>query len=143
MTTQPMSESTVDVSVPRFNQAVVAALTALGFVLQQPWLVVVTFAVLAVSWAAGPAGAPLTQLYVRLIRPRIQPDGPDEFESAAPPRFAQLIGTGFLGAASFALVAGWTIIGWALTVVVAALAALAAVARICVGCILYERAVAR
>jgi hypothetical protein len=143
MTPQPISESTVDVNVPRFNQAVVAVLTALGFVLQQPGLIVVTFAVLAVSWAAGPSVAPMTQLYVRLLRPRIQPDGPDEFEPAAPPRFAQLIGTVFLGAASFALVAGWTFIGWAFSLVVTALAALAAAARICVGCMVYERAVAR
>lgn len=142
MTPQPMSESTVDVNVPRFNQAVVAVLTALGFVFQQPWLVVVTFAVLAISWA-GPAVAPLTQLYVRLVRPRIQPDGPNEFEPAAPPRFAQLIGTVFLGAASFALVAGWTLIGWALSLIVMALAALAAATRICLGCIVYERTVAR
>ncbi len=142
MTPQPMSESTVDVNVPRFNQAVVAVLTALGFVFQQPWLVVVTFAVLAISWA-GPAVAPLTQLYVRLVRPRIQPDGPNEFEPAAPPRFAQLIGTVFLGAASFALVAGWTLIGWALSLIVTALAALAAATRICLGCIVYERTVAR
>jgi hypothetical protein len=138
-----MSESTVDVNVPRFNQAVVALLTALGFVLQQPWLIVVTFAVLAISVAAGPNAAPLTQVYVRMIRPRIQPDGPDEFEPAAPPRFAQLIGASFLGAASFSLVAGWTIVGWAFSLIVTVLAALAAATRICVGCIVYERAVAR
>ena len=143
MTSQPASETTVDVNVPRFNQAVVASLTAIGFVFQQPWLVVVTFAVLALSWSAGPAGAPFTQLYVRIIRPRLQPDGPDEFEPAGPPRFAQLIGTVFLGAASFSLIAGWTTLGWALTLVVTALAALAAATRICVGCLLYERTVAR
>ncbi len=143
MTSQPASETTVDVNVPRFNQAVVASLTAIGFVFQQPWLVVATFAVLALSWSAGPAGAPLTQLYVRIIRPRLQPGGPDEFEPAGPPRFAQLIGTVFLGAASFSLIAGWTTLGWTLTLFVTALAALAAATRICVGCLLYERTVAR
>ena len=143
MKPEPSTESTVDVNVPRFNQAVVALLTALGFVLAQPWLVVTTFAILAVSWTGGPSVAPLTQLYVRIVRPRLQPGGPIEFEPAAPPRFAQLIGTIVLGAASFALVAGWETIGWALTLVVTALAALAASTRICVGCILYERAVLR
>lgn len=137
------SESTVDVNVPRFNQGVVAALTALGFVLQQPWLIVTTFAILAVSWFAGPSVAPLTQLYVRLIRPRVQPEGPTEYEPAAPPRFAQLIGAGFLGAASFSLVAGWSALGWALTLIVTALATLAAATRICVGCIVYERVAVR
>lgn len=143
MNPQPSTESTVDVNVPRFNQGVVALATALGFVLAQPWLVIATFAILAVSWAAGPALAPLTQLYVRVVRPRVQPEGPTEFEPAAPPRFAQLIGTIFLGFASFALVAGWEALGWALTLVVTALAALAAATRICVGCMLYERAVIR
>ncbi len=137
------TESTVDVNVPRFNQAIVALLTALGFVFGQQWLVVATFAILAVSWAAGPTIAPLTQLYTRVVRPRVQPDGPTEFEPAAPPRFAQLIGAVFLGGASFALVAGWETFGWALTLVVTALATLAAATRICIGCILYERAVVR
>lgn len=143
MNQESSTESTVDVNVPRFNQAAVAILTALGFVLGEPWLVVATFAILAVSWTAGPTVAPLTQLYVRFIRPRLQPDGPTEFEPAAPPRFAQLIGAVFLGVASFALVAGWDTIGWALTLVVTALATLAATTRICVGCILYERSVIR
>ena len=143
MNPKPSTESTVDVNVPRFNQAVVALATALGFVLAQPWLVVAMFAILAVSWTAGPALAPLTQLYVRVVRPKVQPEGPTEFEPAAPPRFAQLIGTVFLGAASFALVAGWETLGWSLTLVVTALAALAATTRICVGCILYERTVVR
>ncbi len=143
MNSHSHTEPTVDVNVPRFNQAVVAALTALGFVLQQPWLVVVTFAILAISWSAGPAAAPLTQLYVRFIRPRIQPGGPSEFEPAAPPRFAQLIGAAFLGVASFSLVAGWEAAGWTLTLIVTALAALAAATRICVGCMLYERAATR
>ena len=137
------TESTVDVNVPRFNQASVALLTALGFVFGQPWLVVATFAILAVSWTAGPTVAPLTQLYVRVVRPRIQPAGPTEFAPAAPPRFAQLIGAMLLGVASFALVAGWQTLGWALTLIVTALATLAAATRICVGCMLYERAVVR
>ena len=122
MNPEPSTESTVDVNVPRFNQAVVALLTAFGFVLAQPWLVVMTFAILAVSWTAGPSVAPLTQLYVRVV-PRRLADGN---EPAAPPRFAQLIGAVFLGVASFALVAGWETLGWALTLVVTALATLAA-----------------
>lgn len=143
MNPEPSTESTVDVNVPRFNQAVVALLTALGFVFAQPWLVVATFAILAVSWTAGPTVAPITQLYVRVVRPQLHPEGPTEFEPAAPPRFAQFIGAIILGVASFALIAGWETFGWALTLVVTALAALAAATRICVGCILYERAVMR
>lgn len=133
--------SMVDVNVPRFNQSLVALFTGAGFLLDQPILVALTFAVLAVSVVGGPRAAPFTRLYVGLIRPRLQPDGPTEFEPAAPPRFAQMLGTGFLGAATLALYAGSSTLGWSLTLVVTALAALAATARICVGCLIYERAV--
>ena len=141
-----MSASTtsmVDVNVPRFNQAAVAGLTAVAFFADRPWLVALTFVVLAVSWLGGPSVAPLTRLYVSYVRPRLQPQGPAEFEPADPPRFAQMLGTVFLGAGTLALYAGQDALGWGLTLVVTALATLAAAARICVGCILYERAVRR
>jgi hypothetical protein len=135
--------SMVDVNVPRFNQGLVAVLTALAFFADIPWLVAITFLVLALSWLGGPSVAPFTRLYVGLVRPRIQPRGPTEFEPAEPPRFAQMLGTVFLGAATGALYAGQEALGWSLALVVTALATLAATARICVGCILYERTVGR
>ncbi|MFP5330892.1 MAG: DUF4395 domain-containing protein [Acidimicrobiia bacterium] len=137
-----MSSTTtmVDVNVPRFNQALVAVLTAVAFIFDQPALVGATFVVLLVSLVGGPRVALFTRVYVGLIRPRLQPDGPTEFEPAAPPRFAQLLGTLFLGGASVALIGGATALGWTLTLVVTALAALAATTRICVGCLIYEKA---
>lgn len=137
------SISTVDVNIPRFNQAMVAALTGVAFVIQSSALVAVTFLLLVVSWAGGPRLAPLTQLYVRAVRPRLDPRGPTEFEPAAPPRFAQQVGSLFLGAATISLAAGWEALGWGLVLVVTALAALAATTRICVGCIVYDKVVAR
>lgn len=137
------AEPTVDINIPRFNQAMVAAFTAVAFVVQRPWLVGLTFAILAISWLGGPTVAPFSQIYVRAFRPRVDANGPTEVEPAAPPRFAQLVGTLFLGAASLSFVAGAMALGWGLTLVVTALAALAATTRICVGCIVYERAVER
>lgn len=134
--------SMVDVNVPRFNQGVIAAVTAVAFLADTPALVAAAFAILAVSWFAGPRFAPLTRIYVDFVRPRVEPDGPSEFEPAAPPRFAQLIGTAFLGTATVALFTGATALGWGLTLTVTALAALAAATRICVGCIFYEKVVA-
>lgn len=131
--------TTVDINIPRVNQAVTALLCVLGFVTSTPALVAVAFAILVLSRFGGSKLAPVTQLYVRLIRPRLQPDGPAEFEDPRPPAFSQLLGTMFLGGALVALSAGATIVGWALTLLVAGLAALAATSRICVGCILYER----
>ncbi len=133
----------VDVNIPRFNQALVALLTGAAFVFDLPAVVAVTFAVLAVSWLAGPSVAPFTRLYVAFVRPHLQPDGPTEFEPAAPPRFSQMLGALFLGAATVALYFGASALGWTLTLAVTALAALAAAARICVGCIVYERAIDR
>ncbi len=141
--TSIQTEPTVDVNIPRFNQALVAILTAIAFVAAEPWLVVVTFAVLAISWLGGSATSLFSQLYVRLVRPRLDAGGPSEVEPAAPPRFAQLIGTIVLGAAVVAFAMDLTALGWALTLIVTALAGLAAATRICVGCILYERAIAR
>jgi len=132
----------VDVNVPRFNQALVTVLTALAFLLDAPWLVAITAAILAVSYVGGAGLAVFTQLYVRALRPRLDPDGPSELEPAAPPRFAQLLGALFLTAASVAFSVGLTAAGWGLTLVVTALAALAATTRICVGCLLYEKAIA-
>ncbi len=132
----------VDVNIPRFNQAVVALLTGLGFVLQAEALVAVAFALLLASRLLGPRRAPLTALYVRVVGPRLQPDGPTEFEDARPPAFSQWLGVAFTGAALVAFIVGFTVIGWALAVIVAVLATLAAAARICVGCLFYERFVA-
>ena len=140
MTSSIDTEPTIDVNIPRFNQALVAMLTGVAFVTQQPWLVAVTFVVLAVSWLGGRSTALFSQIYVHLVRPRVDPNGPSEVEPAAPPRFAQLVGTTFLGAAWLALAADLDAIGWGLTLVVTALAALAAATRVCVGCLLYERA---
>lgn len=133
----------VDVNVVRFNHAGVALVSGLAFVLQSLPLVVIGFVILALSWFGGPKVAPLTRLYTGVIRPRFQPGGPTEFEPAAPPRFAQAIGMSFLGAASSALSAGWDVVGWTLVAIVAALALLSATTRICVGCIVYQKVVAR
>ena len=132
----------VDVNIPRFNQAVIALVTGLAFVLQLPWLVGLAFALLLAS-VVVPDRAPLSRLYANRVRPRFEPNGPSEFESAAPPRFAQRIGAFVLGLAVVLFFFGATTAGWTATLVVTALAALAAATRICVGCILYERMVAR
>jgi hypothetical protein len=133
----------IDVNVPRFNQAMVALLIGVAFVFDLPRLVALTFLVLAASLILGPSGALFTQLYVRLLRPRLQPGGPTEFEDPRPPRFAQLLGTIFLGAATGALAFDLRAVGWTLTLIVTALATLAATTRICVGCLIYQKAFER
>ena len=128
----------VDVNIPRFNQACVAVLTGVAFITQ--WWPIVAFvaAVLALTRFAGPRYGLFTQIYLRFVKPRL--DGTAETERSGPPRFAQLLGVVFLGAATVAFLLGVPAVGWVLTLMVTALAALAATTRICVGCVIYERA---
>lgn len=132
--------ATVDVNVPRFNQAMVAALVGAAFVLQWWPLVAVTAGILGLTRFGGPRLGLFTQAYVQMIRPRLA--GPIETEAAAPPRFAQLLGTVFLGASSVLFAVGWPVAAWAVALAVFVLALLAAGTRICLGCMIYERAVA-
>lgn len=131
----------IDVNVPRVNQAAVAVLTAIAFVMQWWQLVPIAAAIVAVTRFAGPRFGPVTQAYLRLVRPRL--NGRVETEWAAPPRFSQLLAVAFLLAASLLFVAGVPAAGWAVTLLVTGLATLAAVARICVGCLLYEAVAAK
>jgi hypothetical protein len=129
----------VDVNVPRFNQACVALLTGVAFV-TQVWVVVpIVAAIVALTRFAGPRYGLFTRVYVGLLRPRLS--GPVATEPAGPPRFAQLLGVVFLALATVLFAVGWMTPGWVVTLMVTALAALAATTRICVGCIIYERAV--
>jgi hypothetical protein len=126
----------IDANIPRANQAAVAVLTALAFVLQWWPLVAVTWATIAVTRLGGHRFGVWSQLYVRIVKPRLSAPPPTEW--AAPPRFAQTLGVVFLGAAWLLLAAGASTAGWILALAVTALATLASAARICVGCILYE-----
>ncbi|MGI9643100.1 MAG: DUF4395 domain-containing protein [Acidimicrobiia bacterium] len=128
----------VDVNVPRFNQACVAALTGLAFITQWWPLVACVAIVLALTRFAGPRYGLFTQTYLRFVKPRLE--GTVETEPSGPPRFAQLLGVVFLGLATMSFVLGASIVGWVLTLMVTALAALAATTKICVGCVIYERA---
>jgi hypothetical protein len=127
----------VDVNVPRFNQACVAGITAIAFVLGIWQLVPVVAVVLGLTRFGGPEVGLFTQVWIRLIRPRLGAE--ITTEPVAPPRFAQLVGFIFLAGASVAFVLGFITTGWIVTLIVTALATLAAATRICVGCILYEQ----
>lgn len=132
---------TVDVNVPRFNQAVVAALVALAFVVQSPWPVAVVAAILIAPIVFGPKASLTARVYLALVRDLVDPGGPSEVEDAAPPRFASLLGAIFTSVATAAFLLGWSATGWVLAGTVGALALLAATSRICVGCLIYQRVV--
>jgi len=127
----------IDANVPRFNQACVAALTAIAFVVQSWPLVAIVAFVLGMSRFLGLRYALFSQIYLRALRPRLH--GPVVTKPAAPPRFAQLLGFLFLSIATALFLIGATTIAWIVTLAVTALGALGAFARICVGCIIYSR----
>ena len=124
--------SPIDARAPRFNQAVVAVALAAGFLLDLR--VVVPVAALVLFLSALGLG-PLLLFWRRVVAPRVGP--PRDVEDPRPPRFAAAVGTAFLAASTLSFVAGASPLGWALALLVAALAGLAAATGICVGCEVY------
>lgn len=125
----------IDPRGPRFNQAVLAVALLVGFLLDLEAVAPVFAAVLFLGAALGPRYGPFLRLYAEVIKPRLPPPG--GLEDPRPPRFAAAVGVLFLLAATVSFAAGASGLGWALTLVVAALAALAAATGICLGCEVY------
>jgi hypothetical protein len=121
----------VDERAPRTNQAVIGLLSLVAYALDQPWLVAVLFAQLVIGLTFGRRYCLPCVLWFEVLRRRL---GPGRLEDARPPRFANQVGAVFLGTATVAFVAGFPTLGWALTLIVAALATLAATTGLCVGC---------
>lgn len=129
---QKTAPQPIDPRGPRVNQAVLAVALAAGFALDWRPVVPLFAAVLALGAALGPRWGPVLRVYSEVIRPRLGP--PPHLEDPRPPRFASAVGVLFLVAAGAAFLAGAPGLGWALALVVAALAALAATTGLCVGC---------
>ena len=125
----------IDPRGPRFNQAVLAVALLAGFLVDWRPVVALFALVLLAGAAFGPRYGPFLALYAKVIRPRLGP--PVEMEDPRPPRFAAAVGVVFLNAGALAFAAGHPGIGWALALVVAALAGLSATTGVCVGCELY------
>src|SRR5919202_1832385 len=127
----------IDSHVPRLSQAVQAAALIAAFVFDLRLAVPILAAVLLAAVLGGPRANLLALVYRSLPIPRGEP------EPAAPPRFAQRIGAGFLVAGSaflFGLPAHtwiWWVLGWGPALVVAILSALAATTGLCIGCEMY------
>lgn len=130
-----MAPAPIDPRGPRTNQAVLAVALLAGFLADARAVVPVFAAVLFLGAAFGPRYGPVLRFYAEVVKPRLGP--PAVLEDPRPPRFAAAVGVMFLAAASVAFAAGATGLGWALALVVAALAGLAAVTGICVGCEIY------
>jgi hypothetical protein len=125
----------IDARGPRTNQAVIGALALLAFLLDLEWLPAVLAAQLAIGLTLGRRFCLPCLLYFEVIQPRF---GEGPIEDSRPPRFANMVGVGFLGGATVAFLAGASAVGWTLTLIVAALALLAAATGLCMGCEAYK-----
>jgi len=122
----------VDARQPRLGQGITGVVALLAYLLQIPAL----FPVMTVVMGAASLGGPKTNVYVwffKAIRPRLSP--PKLLEEPWPPRFANLCGFVFFGAATIAFYAiDLPGLAWGLDLLVAALALLSAITGLCVGC---------
>ena len=125
----------IDSRAPRFNQATIGLLAALAVATGWWWLFGVLGAQLVVGLTLGRRFCLPCLAYFELVQPRF---GEGALEDARPPRFANLVGAGFLTSAAIASAAGLTTLGVVLGSIVAALALLAAVTGFCTGCEAYK-----
>jgi hypothetical protein len=125
----------IDSRAPRFNQAVVGTVSAAGAIFGWPLAWALMAAQLLVGLTLGRRFCVQCVAYFLLIQPRF---GEGELEDSRPPRLANMIGFGFLTAASVAWWAGSPAAGTAIALLVAFLALLAATTGFCAGCELYR-----
>ena len=125
----------IDARAPRFNQATIGTLALVAYLIDWWPLLAILAAQLMVGLTLGRRYCLPCLTYFEVIQPRF---GEGPLEDSRPPRFANLVGVAVLGAATLAHLAGLTALGWALGLLVAALALLAAATGFCVGCELYK-----
>jgi len=141
-----MSQSTahaprveIDVRGPRFVATVTTVvLAAILLTLESPVgaiLLSLQALVFAIGAFAGVKAQPYSVVFRTVVQPRLAP--PAEFEDAAPPRFAFLVGFIFTGGALIALATGVTVLAYVLVAMALAAAFLNAAFGFCLGCEMY------
>ena len=126
----------VDESALKVNQAFIIGLLLLAFVLDSVWLAAFVGGVMLLGTAV-PGLSLFKRAYQHLlkpaglVKPQIITDNPE------PHRFAQGFGGVVVALAVIALLAGQSIVGWALVGLVIVLAALNLFLGFCAGCFVY------
>jgi hypothetical protein len=125
----------IDARAPRFNQAAIGSLALVAFLTGWWPLLGLLAAQFALGLWLGRRWCLPCVAYFELVQPRL---GEGELGDARAPRFANTIGLVVLTAATVAHAVGLHTLGWALALLVAALALLAAVTGFCTGCEIYR-----
>lgn len=127
----------VDTTALKFNQASIITLTLLGFVLNQPTLVLFVGLALAIG-TIFPGAALFKQVYLKLLKPNQILKANIIDDDPAPHQFAQGVGALFLLASSAILLGlGSAVLGWSLAWIVIVLAAVNLFFNFCAGCFVY------
>ena len=135
-TVDPYRETDViDARAPRFNQTVIGSLALVAYFTGWWPILAVLAAQLLVGLTFGRRWCLPCLAYFELVQPLL---GEGPIEDSRPPRFANMVGAGVLGTASVFHAAGLSTVGWALGLLVAALALLAAATGLCAGCEIYR-----
>ena len=119
---------------PRFAAALTTVVLVVVLATGWGWLALAQTAVFAIT-AADPRVGPYSLLYRHLIAPRLGPA--TELEDAAPVRFAQLVGFGFLAVSSVGYLAGASSVGAVFAGFGLLAAFLNAAFGLCLGCEAY------
>ena len=125
----------IDRRAPRANQLAIGVLALVAFVTGW-WPILGLLALqLVVGLTLGRRWCLACVAYFELVQPRI---GEGPLEDSRSPRFANVMGAVVLTTATVTIAAGYSTLGWALGLLVAALALLAAVTGFCTGCEIYR-----
>ena len=129
----------VDVRGPRFAAAITTVVLAVILLtLDSPvgaTLLVIQTLVFAMGAFLGLRYQPYGFVFRTLVQPRLAP--PSEFEDAAPPRFAALVGFIFTAVALLGLITGVTVAAYVAVAMALAAAFLNAAFGFCLGCEMY------
>lgn len=125
----------IDARGPRTLQSTVAIVTALAWLLNAWWLVGLMALQLIVGLTFGRRYCLPCLLWFLVLQPRF---GEGRIEDARVPRFANILGAIFLSLATLLLMLGYSVAGWAITLMVTGLATLASIGGICLGCEIYS-----
>jgi hypothetical protein len=126
----------VDQSALKVNQAFIILLLLLAYLLDAVWLVAFVGLVMLLGTAV-PKLSLFKQIYLKilkpaaLVKPHVIEDNPE------PHRFAQGFGGVVVVLSTTALMAGASLVGWALAALVVVLAALNLFLGFCAGCFVY------
>jgi len=139
--TTPVCDPRVEVDPrgPRFGAVLTVIVLALALLLLNTWLGLALLAWQTLAFGLGAfiglRAQPYGAIYRSLVQPRLAP--PAQFEAAAPPRFAQLVGFIFAAVGLVALLLGLTVVATVAVAFALAAAFLNAAFGLCLGCEMY------